>query len=89
MSLPSLQSALEHITQAIGRGKGRFALAIAPAGAWPYSKAPFVLAAGSIRSVSVRGGFIITIGMTREHLLELRELCDEALASLPSTGPSA
>lgn len=72
----TLQDALLKIASSISRGKGTFAVTRSPSGqAKPYS-----LAVGSIRTVQVDGGFIITLGLSRDQVVTLREMCDEVLA---------
>jgi hypothetical protein len=75
---------LREIAESIGRGKGSFVLAPAAPGdgvTKPFALAePFALAVGSIRTLTVNGGFTIMIGLTRDQVGKLRTMCDEALA---------
>lgn len=73
-----LSEGLQAIADAIGRRKGTFVLAKTDAADGIPNQ--FVLAVGSIRAVSVNGGFLITIGLDREQVEKLRSMCDEALA---------
>lgn len=77
----TLQDALNQINSSISRGKGTFAVIPSPSG---QSK-PFSLAVGSIRAVQVPGGFIITLGLTRDQVATFREMCDELLAVEPAS----
>ncbi len=76
--MSDLREGLQAIAEALGRGKGTFVLArtVATDGI----SNPFVLAVGSIRSVRINKGFMITIGLSREQLEALRTMCDETLA---------
>ena len=88
---PTVEAIIERIKEAIGRGKGRFGLgSITPAqAAMAGSAARFSLIVGECNVVRVRHknreGFIVTIGMNRDHILELRGQCDEALKALGET----
>ena len=73
----TLGQGLKEITAAILRRKGRFALG--PTGTVPET---YGLALGSSGVVKANGGFVVTLGMTRAHLEELRALCDEALREM-------
>lgn len=80
MTALSMREAVTAIAASIGRGKGTFALARAvPSDG--ISK-PFVLATGSINATRVNGGFMVTIGLSREQVEVLRTMCDDALAEL-------
>lgn len=70
-----LQEGLTAIADAISRKKGTFILAPSP----PGESSPFMLAVGSWRVVRTKGGFIVTLGLKREQVLRLREMCDEIL----------
>ena len=74
--MTTMQDGLLQIRAAIGRGKGTFVLTRSP----PGQGKPFSLAAGSIRAVQVEGGFIVVLGLTRDQVAMLREMCDELLA---------
>jgi hypothetical protein len=74
-----LSAGLREIAESIKRGKGNFVLAKTD----PLDKLatkPYALAVGSIRAVSVNGGFTIMIGLTRDQVEKLRAMCDEVLA---------
>ncbi len=82
---------LQRIVDAIGRGKARFALGLMTPQDQMMAKssAPFSLAVGACSVVKVhakmagggrREGFIVHIGMTRDHLLELQEKIGRLLA---------
>ena len=73
-----LSVGLREIAESIGRGKGSFVLA--PAAPEDGVTKPFALAVGSIRALTLNGGFSIMIGLTREQVEKLRAMCDEALA---------
>ena len=53
----------------------------------PEGQAPFVLVLGAIKASTThgqirdsRGGYIVTLGMTTEHVIALRDQCNELLA---------
>lgn len=73
-----LTTGLHEIAESIGRGKGSFVLASTSPGEGVTK--PFALAVGSIRALSVSGGFTIMIGLSRDQVEKLRAMCDEALA---------
>lgn len=75
--MSALRMGMQTIAESIGRRKGTFVLAKTEASDGIPN--PFVLAVGSIRSVSVNGGFLITIGLARDQVERLRAMCDEAL----------
>jgi hypothetical protein len=80
----SLQEGIERIAEAVSRKKGRFALgAVLPEQQMKFgTRAPFALAVGDYSAVQFKaGGFMCMVGMTREHIEELRDLCNEALGS--------
>ena len=41
-----------------------------------------MLAAGAAKAVTAAGGFIVTIGLSRADLLQLRDAVNDALSSL-------
>lgn len=71
----TLQDAFNEIRSSITRGKGTFAVTHAPAG----QGKPFSLAVGSIRTVQIDGGFIISLSLSRDQVAKLRAMCDELL----------
>jgi hypothetical protein len=71
--------AINQIRDSIGRGKGTFTLTHAPAG----QAKPFNLSAGSIRAIQVSGGFIVSLGLSRDQVATLRDICDALLADQP------
>jgi hypothetical protein len=79
----TLQEGMQRIVEAIGRKKGRFAFG--PVSAQQQSQfgtsAPFALAVGSHQALRVGSppGFVCMVGMTLEHVRELRDACNEAL----------
>lgn len=78
----SLLEGTKRIIEAIGRKKGRFAFGpIAPDMQAQFrTTSPFMLSVGAWSFVAVKGGgAICSVGMTREHVGELRDLCNEAL----------
>lgn len=75
--MTSLAAGLREIASAIGRRKGTFVLA--PTSPDDAVQNPFALAVGSWRAVQVDGGFIVTLGLSREQVEKLRTMCDEAL----------
>jgi hypothetical protein len=85
---PTAASIIERVKEAIGRGKGRFGLGsiTAAQAAVVGSSARFSLIVGESNVVRVRQGnregFIVMIGMNRDHIVELRGQCDEALKTL-------
>jgi hypothetical protein len=72
-----LKEILDEIRSSISRGKGTFGLAQTPAG----QGKPFSLAVGSIRAVQVDRGFMIVLGLSRDQVVTLREMCDELLSA--------
>lgn len=72
-----LSKGLREIAESIDRGKGSFVLAPTTPGDGVTN--PFALAVGSIRALSLNGGFTIMIGLTREQVEKLRAMCDEVL----------
>lgn len=77
--MSDLSAGLREIAESIKRGKGNFVLAKTDPSDKLTTK-PFALAVGSIRAVSVSGGFTIMIGLKRDQVETLRAMCDEALA---------
>lgn len=73
----TMQDALNEICASIRRGKGTFAVTPSPL----EQVKPFSLTVGSIRAVQVPDGFIITLGLSRDQVEKLREMCDELLDS--------
>jgi hypothetical protein len=73
----TLRDVLDEIRSSISRGKGTFGLAPTPLG----QGKPYSLAVGSIRTVQVDRGFIITLGLSRDQVVKLREMCDEVLSA--------
>lgn len=77
--MSSLSAGLREIAESISRKKGNFVLAKTD----PTDKLatkPYALAVGSIRVLSVNGGFTIMIGLRRDQVETLRDMCIEALA---------
>ncbi len=68
------ENPLKGILEAIGRGRGSWALTAASGKA--------MLAVGAAKAVTAAGGFIVTLGLGREELVKLRDAADEALALL-------
>jgi hypothetical protein len=86
-----LQDQFQRIIEAIGRKKGRFALGKVPPEQQKQfrTNSPFALAVGDWAAIAIKGGgFVCMVGMTREHVEELRDLCNEALDSLKGTEAS-
>ena len=84
-----MQQAQAEIVDSISRRKGNFALTVAPAvPPGPEQPVqPFMLQAGSWRAISVgkktgQQGYLITLGITRERLIELRDLCNALLGTV-------
>lgn len=75
-----MQDAINEIRSSISRGKGTFTLTHAPAG----QAKPFNLSAGSIRAIQVPGGFVVSLGLSRDQVAWLRDRCDELLAEASS-----
>jgi len=71
----TIQELLNEIRSSIRRGKGTFGLASSP----PDRGKPYTLVTGSIRTVQIDGGFIISLGLSRDQVVKLREQCDELL----------
>jgi hypothetical protein len=86
--MPTAESVIERIREAIERGKGRFGLASITAAQAALVKpgvrhSLFVGECNMVRLVAGhREGFIVAVGMNRDHILELRAQCDEALRAL-------
>lgn len=79
MTKKKLPEALVEVTDAVRRKKGTFALAETG----QPGHAPFSLVAGSTRAVKVENGFFITLGLRRDQVEALRDMCDEMLAVEP------
>ena len=82
--MKSLQEGIQRIVEAVSRKKGRFALGPVTPELQKQcgTQAPFALAVGDYSAVQLKGGgFLCMVGMTREHIEELRDLCNEALGS--------
>jgi len=75
----ALAAGLREIADSISRGKGNFVLAKTDPSDKLATK-PYALAVGSIRALTVSGGFTIMIGLRREQVEALRAMCDAALA---------
>jgi hypothetical protein len=69
----TMAEGMMRIAESISRRKGNFVLAELPGGG------DFALAAGSYQAVKTNGGFIVTIKLTRERLVELRDVANELL----------
>ena len=67
------------IVEAIGRKKGSWVVAVHDGQA--------LLAAGSINVVKAAGGFIVTLRLSRDELLNLRRAADEAIDALDALSP--
>jgi len=68
-----------HISRAIAKGNGTWAVGDAESGK--------MLAVGAPSAVRIQGGgMVVTIGMTAVELLKLRDACDEALGSAMPQG---
>jgi hypothetical protein len=74
----ALSAGLREIAESIGRKKGSFVLAKTDPTDKNATK-PYALAVGSIRALSVNGGFTIMIGLSRDQVEKLRAMCDEVL----------
>lgn len=75
-----LKEMIELIDASVKRRKSNFVIGPAPIGESP----PFMLAAGSFRALYLGGkqspyGFLVTMGITRERLVELRDACNALL----------
>jgi hypothetical protein len=85
---PTAEEVMKRISEAIGRGKGRFGLGSVTKAqaAMAGSSAPYSLTVGSCSMVRTRvkgqEGFLVSIGMNRDHIQELRDQCDAALTAL-------
>ncbi len=80
--MSALSAGLRAIVEALERGEGSFVLErAAPSDGMTQ---PFALAVGSIRGVHVDGGLLLTLGLSREQVERLREMCDEALVGSSS-----
>jgi hypothetical protein len=77
----TFEQALKEVVASIQRGKGRFAVArLTEAQRVTAGTAqPFSLIVGHNRTVGTPFGPVVTLGMTREHLEELRDACIELL----------
>lgn len=73
----TMQEATKDIIASIARQKGSFAVTKSPTNA-PTAK-PFTLTAGSWRAVLVAGGYMVSLGLSREQLAMLRDECDALL----------
>jgi len=76
-----MRESVTAIAASIGRGKGTFVLARTEPS--DGASKPFNLAAGSINAVRVNGGFMVSIGLSRQQVEGLRAMCDEVLAEDP------
>jgi hypothetical protein len=80
----TMQEALSEIRSSISCGKGTFAVTPSPLG----QGKPYSLAVGSVRAVQINGGFIISLGLSRDQVAKLRAMCDELLAESAEGAPS-
>jgi len=76
MTAKGYREALFEVHDAILRGRGRFALGVLP------DTGKVGLTVGSANMIRVKGGFLISIALDEDHIRELRESCDAALAAL-------
>lgn len=72
--MTDLAASLQRIASAIGRGKGGFTLGTVSGKA--------SLALGAPTAVKLDGGFVVMLGLSREQVEELRELCNETLKEM-------
>jgi hypothetical protein len=70
---------LRDIIDSISRKKGNFVVAHTPTDDVAFAKNPFTIAVGSYVAVRAGGGFIISVGLSREKLTKLRDWCNELL----------
>lgn len=86
MTLETMKEGLLRVAQSIARGKGNFYLArtdlmkmleVQPENT--PSRNVFSLGIGSTSMVKVPGGHIISIGLSRDRLVVLRDLCNDLL----------
>lgn len=68
---PELPEYLRNIVDSISRGKGSWSLA--------NQDGNQLLTVGSVRTVRVNGGFIVSIGLNRDQLTQLRDAADALL----------
>jgi hypothetical protein len=76
----TMEELLASVAESMSRKSGTFGLTQAPLG----EKAPFVMVAGHHQAVEVPGGFLVCLGITREQVLNLRDVCDFLLSKKPS-----
>lgn len=74
---------LKRIAESIGRHKGTFSIARTDPRAGGLMSSPFSLSLGAPNVVKVTGGTIVSLGLTKERLRELRDACDALLNSSP------
>ena len=79
MTKPTRSKPFSRIVEAIGRRKGSWVVTV--------HEGQALLAAGSINVVKAAGGFIVTLRLSREELLNLRRAADDALSELDSQSP--
>lgn len=72
--MKALEEGMRDIAAAIKRNNGQFV--VAPTPSTPLSKKSFTLAVGARNAVTINGGFIVVLGLSREQLVELRATCD-------------
>lgn len=77
--LITLRQGLRDIIDSISRNKGNFVVAHTPPNDITFAKNPFTMAVGSHMAVRAGGGFIISVGLSREKLIKLRDWCNELL----------
>jgi hypothetical protein len=84
--IETMKEGLLRVAEAISREKGNFYLARTDlkelARVQPEnepSRNLFSLGVGSYSVVKIRGGYIASVGLSRERLVSLRDLCDELL----------
>lgn len=79
MTKPTRSKPFSRIVEAIGRRKGSWVVAV--------HEGQALLAVGSINVVKAAGGFIVTLRLSREELLNLRRSADEAISALDAQSP--
>jgi hypothetical protein len=74
---------MSYIVSALARGKGTWVLAAAPSEVGLHNVA--AIACGAPQAISIKGGVIVMLGLTRESLTTLRDLADELLKGAPAS----
>lgn len=77
-SMQTMTKAMQDICGSISRNNASFAVTQSPPNN-PLSTKPFALLAGAHKMIEVPNGFIVSMGLSRTQLEQLRDTCNELL----------